>query len=90
MEQPYQSGPFYPKVPVQRASGHLMPTMEISMGFWSQTPSAQVMALQQTSLVSEPYHLLTFRKSRSCECLEKGSGGAGVFGMVPLTTLYLY
>ncbi|KAM9047917.1 enhancer of mRNA-decapping protein 4 isoform 3-T3 [Megaptera novaeangliae] len=42
-----------------------MPTMEISMGSWSQTPCAQVMVLQQTSLVSEPCHLLTCRKSRS-------------------------
>ncbi|XP_066876333.1 enhancer of mRNA-decapping protein 4 isoform X3 [Kogia breviceps] len=42
-----------------------MPTMEISMGSWSQTPSAQVMVLHQISLVSEPCHLLTCRKSRS-------------------------
>lgn len=75
-----QSSPFYPQVPVQRASGHLMPTMEISMGFWSQTLSAQVMVLHQTSLVSGPCHLLIFRKSRSCECLGNGSGGAGSLG----------
>lgn len=67
MEQPHQSGTFCSQVPVQRASGHLMPTMGISTGFLSQTPSAQVMVLQQTSLVSGPCHLLTFRKSRSCE-----------------------
>lgn len=67
-----------------------MPTMGISTGFLSQTPSAQVMVLQQTSLVSVPCHLLTFRKSRSCECLGNGSGDFGVFGVVHLTTAYLY
>ena len=79
VEQTRQSGPFCPKAPVQRTNDHLMPTMEISMGSWSQTPSAQVTVLQQTSLVSEPCHLLTCRKSRSCECLGDGSGGDGVF-----------
>lgn len=86
MEQPHQSGTFCPQVPVERASGHLMPTMGISTGFLFQTPSAQVMVLQQTSLVSGPCHLLTFRKSRSCESMGNGSGGVGAFGVVHLTT----
>lgn len=81
VEQPHDSGSLCPQAPVQRASGHLTPTMGTSMDFWSQTPSAQVMVLQQTSLVSGPCHLLTCRRSRSCECLRDDNGGDGIFGV---------
>lgn len=81
VEQPHDSGPLCPQAPVQRASGHLTPTTGTSMGSWFQTLSAQVMVLQQTSLVFGPSHLLTCRRSRSCECLGNNSGGNGVFGV---------
>lgn len=81
VEQPHDSGPTCPQAPVQRASGHLTPTMVTSMGSWSQTPSAQGMVLQQTSLVSDPSHPLTCRRSRSCEYLGDDRGGDGIFGV---------
>lgn len=81
VKQPHDSGPTCPQAPVQRASGHLTPTMVTSMGSWSQTLSAQGMVLQQTSLVSGPSHPLTCRRSRSCEYLGDNSGGDDVFGV---------
>lgn len=79
VEQTPNSGSLCLQAPVQRASGHLTPIMETSMGSWSQTPSAQVMVLQRTSLVSGPCHLLTCRRNRSCEYLGDG-GGNGAHG----------
>lgn len=78
VEPSHQGAPLCPQAPMQRASGHQIPTMEISMGSWSQTLSALVMAPQQTSLVSEPCHHSACRRSRLCEYWGNNSSGDSV------------